>query len=776
MLLVISFRLIYNLKKPIVKVAYEKRERRVIMKNTARSRGNILRHDPKLLTTLLDVSNLVSSTMELEPLLEAILDKLGNIIEYKNAKIFTVFGAQIRVIAHRSGLTSEQMNFYSLPLGARLDLYKKPIVIDDIYAEVEPAITFRKNMGDYLDTVFKGIHCWMCLPMISKDKVIGVLTLDHSKADYYNAHHVELGTAFANQAAIEFENAKLYNETFKKADEIRTMFNIQQAITSRLELDSVLKLIADEARRLSNANSTAVFLIEGEELVLSVFSGVSSEDAAGLRLPVYGSAIGESLKKKESVILDQSLLEQKPDRKLIEITGMYTCICVPLLAGSRAIGVIAAFSKHDGEFDAEDERVFNMFAPSVVIGIENARLYQEEKRRHLEDKQRRYVAEGLRDILAVLNSNRSLEEILDFIIKEAARLLNTDSAALYRLHADKNTLVLEAACGLPHLVPRITSVHVGVGIPGRAFTGREPVVMEDICKLDSMLNEVPDTDNHKKWLRSNCTGLIAVPLICMDEVYGGIVLYIKKDIKRPARGVSKEDIELAMTFADQAALAIDNARLRKQAEEMAVAAERNRLARDLHDAVTQTLFSASLIAEVLPRIWERSREDGIKRLEELRQLTRGALAEMRTLLFELRPATLVEAPLEELLRQLSEATTGRARVPVTLSIDGQVKLPTEVKIAFYRIAQEALNNIAKHACAKKAAVTLKVNNSRQRGIAVAEMSITDDGCGFDPSKVTSEHFGVSIMRERADAIGGKLKVNSREGKGTAIELVWKGSI
>lgn len=734
-----------------------------------------LQHNARLLTTLLDVSNLVSSTMDLQPLLEAILDKLRGIIEYNNARIFAVSDTQIKVIAHRAELTPQQDEIYPFSLGIQLVFDKKPVLIDDLYSDDELATTFRNNMGKYMDSVFKGARCWMSLPMVTKDKVIGVLTLDHHVAGYYKAHHIELGAAFANQAAIEYENAKLYNETVKKADEIKTMFNIQQAITSRLELDAVLKLIAGEAWRLTNSHSTAVFLVDGGDLVLSVFSGEQHNGLVGLRLPVGNSAIGESLLKNESVILDRYQLEQKPDRELIAITGMHTCLCVPLLAGTGAVGVIAAFSRYAGEFDAEDERIFNMFAPSAVIGIENARLYQDEKRRHLEDKQRRHVAEGLRDILAVLNSSRSLDEILDFIIKEAARLMHTDSAALYRLHSDKSTFVLEAACGLPHLTPKVTSARVGIGILGKAFMGRKPVIKTDLTELDSVSNGITDVENHFDWLRSNCTGLIAVPLICMNEVYGGIVLYMKKEEMQPEHSISKEDIELAVTFADQAALAIDNTRLRKQAEDMAVAAERNRLARDLHDAVTQTLFSASLIAEVLPRIWERSREDGLKRLEELRQLTRGALAEMRTLLFELRPATLVEAPLEELLKQLSEAITGRARVPVTLNMNGTVKLPTEVKIAFYRIAQEALNNIAKHSGAQKAIVELKANEDELLGTIHAEMSITDDGRGFDPKKVTSEHFGIGIMHERAEVTGMKLRVESKAGKGTTIELEWKGS-
>ncbi|MCP4517736.1 MAG: PAS domain S-box protein, partial [Delftia sp.] len=162
--------------------------------------------------------------------------------------------------------------------------------------------------------------------------------------------------------------------------------------------------------------------------------------------------------------------------------------------------------------------------------------------------------------------------------------------------------------------------------------------------------------------------------------------------------------------------------LEQQVKEQAVAAERSRLARDLHDAVSQTLFSASLIADVLPQIWERNPDEGQRRLEEIRQLTRGALAEMRALLLELRPTALAEADLGDLLRQLAEATTGRARVPVALEVEGEPSGPLapDVKVALYRIAQESLNNVAKHAGASQVTVGLRYQGER------VEVRISDD--------------------------------------------------
>jgi signal transduction histidine kinase len=738
-----------------------------------------LKQRTKLLSTLLDVSNLVSSTMELKPLLEAILDRLRIILDYNDARFFMVAGDRLRVFAHRTDFPREEEENRTIPLdsappGLRTILDRKPVLIPDLYGGDPAAVSFRSVMDVYLYDTLKGIGSWLGLPMIVKDRVVGILALGHSGKNFYRPDDIELGMAFANQAAIEFENAKLYNETIKRADELRTMLNIQQAITSRLDLDAVLRLIAEESRRLTDSHSTAVFLVDGGELVFSVFSGGGDSGLIGYRSPIESSIMGRNLLKGKSVRLEDVHSDDGADIELLIRAGVRSCLCVPLIAGTKPVGVIAATNKLTGDFDAEDERILNMFAPSAVIGIENARLYQEERRRHQEDKQRRYVAEGLRDMLAILNSDKSVDEIMNFIIKEAARLMGTDSGSIYRLNEDRDALLIETACGLPDGYATHMEVPLGAGAIGRAVSERTPIVVSDMAAFVKTSSEKAGPAPQLQWLRENCGGLIALPLICKDEIYGGIVLYFKKDRGKPGNGkeFSRDMIELAMTFADQAALVIDNARLRLQAGKVAVAAERNRLARDLHDAVTQTLFSASLIAEVLPRLWERNPEDGKKRLEDLRQLTRGALAEMRTLLFELRPATLVEAVLEELLRQLAESVTGRARIPVGLKIEGRGVLATEVKIALYRIAQEALNNVAKHSDAAEAEVNLQYLDEECGGKKAVRLKISDNGKGFEPGSITSEHLGVGIMRERAEAIGAELCVNSRPGAGTNIILYY----
>lgn len=224
--------------------------------------------------------------------------------------------------------------------------------------------------------------------------------------------------------------------------------------------------------------------------------------------------------------------------------------------------------------------------------------------------------------------------------------------------------------------------------------------------------------------------------------------------------------DLALTVANQAAITMVNAELFENAQTLAALEERQRLARNLHDAVNQSLFSAGLIAEVLPRLWERDPEEGRQSLEDLRRLTRGAQADMRLLLAELLPSTLTDAELGDLLRLLGNALAGRTNIPININVVGEGKLPADVQVALYRLCQEGLNNIAKHAGASQVDIQLQYEKD------AVELRIRDDGRGFDPQQTPPGHYGLSMMRERAAAMEAKLSITSQPGKGTEIVIRW----
>ncbi len=305
---------------------------------------------------------------------------------------------------------------------------------------------------------------------------------------------------------------------------------------------------------------------------------------------------------------------------------------------------------------------------------------------------------------------------------------------------------------------------LGQGQVANTIMQGKPMVMPDVAPVLAATRGTVSPELYEQIERTltRYQAILAVPMLIGGELYGGLAMYYPEP-----REFTPADIALAEDLADHLSLALENARLREAAEEDAASAERSRLARDLHDAVTQTLFSASLIAEVLPQLWERNPEEGRKRLGQLRDLTRGALAEMRTLLLELRPAALEESSLCDLLLQLAEAARGRAGVEIAVEIEGECELSSEVKIALYRIAQEALNNVVKHAAAKHAWVALERTGEGVR------LAVVDDGAGFDQAAVGSDRLGQGIMRERAESIGATLSVTSAPGEGTRVEAVWQ---
>ena len=266
-----------------------------------------------------------------------------------------------------------------------------------------------------------------------------------------------------------------------------------------------------------------------------------------------------------------------------------------------------------------------------------------------------------------------------------------------------------------------------------------------------------------------------VPLAIKDRIIGAI------GVAHTVRNYfTAHHAGLAQTVANQAAITMVNSELYENAQALATLQERQRLAQNLHDAVNQSLFSAGLIAEVLPRLWERDPVEGRRSLEDLRRLTRGAQADLRLLLAELRPSTLTDAELGDLLRLLANALAGRTNLPIRVIVTGQEtmqaqkSLPADVQVVLYRLCQEGLNNIARHAGASRVDIRLEYETGS------VELHIRDDGRGFNPAQLTPGHYGLVMMRERAASVGASLSITSHQGQrniddsegGTEIIVRW----
>ena len=269
----------------------------------------------------------------------------------------------------------------------------------------------------------------------------------------------------------------------------------------------------------------------------------------------------------------------------------------------------------------------------------------ERERSQLAEREQRTLAEALRDTAALITSTLRLEEVLDRILSEIGKLVRHDSTSIVLVEGDmaRTVRVRTEINQLPMDHEKSTQVPISqLPIYQHIAKARQPFIIQD-TKNSAVWSDQP----HASWIRA----YLGVPIQIEDEVIGLI------NLNSTTPGFfGPVHAERLQAFANQAAIAIQNARLYKRAQELAALQERQRLAHDLHDAVSQTLWTTSLLADVLPTIWIENQEEGQRTLEKLRRLTRGAQAEMRTLLLELRPMALSETQLEDLLDQLAKAT------------------------------------------------------------------------------------------------------------------------
>ena len=321
----------------------------------------------------------------------------------------------------------------------------------------------------------------------------------------------------------------------------------------------------------------------------------------------------------------------------------------------------------------------------------------------LEIERRRQELEALLSADDRMQRYLHQDQVLQALVDVAVDNMRADKSAVIWWDEKREKLVMRVARGFdPQAVREIYFVP-GEGIVAGVAQSGEPALVED--SLTDPRRNLENPRSVKFAQDEGIRSFMFFPITIGEEIVGVFNVSYGKP-----HAIGEEEKRLFQALTQRAALQIENARLYERSQELAVLEERSRLARELHDAVTQTLFSASLVAEALPTTWERDAQEGRGLLQELRGLCRGALAEMRTLLLELRPARLVETRLDDLLRQLGEAASGREGIPVAVQVEGQAhaaKLPPDVHIALYRITQEALNNVVKHARAHQVTVRLR---------------------------------------------------------------------
>jgi two-component system, NarL family, sensor histidine kinase DevS len=530
---------------------------------------------------------------------------------------------------------------------------------------------------------------------------------------------------------------------------MRALVKTGVAITSELSLDALLQRLVEAASELTGARYAALGVIDrsGSELERFLTTGIDTETHAAIgELPRGRGILGVLIREHAPLRLHNLGDDPRSVGFPPNHPPMGTFLGVPIHLRGVAYGNLYLTEKAGGEdFTDEDQELVELLASQAAVAIENARLYEAATGW---SKQ----LESLNEVGNALATETDLDRLLDLVARRLRELLDARLVTVL-LPSGDDQLRFAAVAGDRGELTGATMTR-STSKSGRVLERRQSE------RVDSVLDD-PDVDHEAMRLIGASTGLW-VPLLVRGRAIGVLAAHDKlgADVR-----FTDTDLRLAETFAARAALAVDLSEriardsLRRVVEGQEL--ERRRLARELHDETGQALTSILLGLKALE---ERLKDPASRAAtEELRELVVSTLRDVRRLAVELRPSALDDFGLVAALERLAESFAEQTGISVDFqtALAGE-RLAEEVETALYRIVQESLTNVVKHAQARRVSILL----ARKAGAVKAV--VEDDGQGFDPAEQTDGGYGLMGMRERLALLGGRLEVESSHDGGTTI--------
>ena len=533
---------------------------------------------------------------------------------------------------------------------------------------------------------------------------------------------------------------------------LRALFDASIALTSELSLESLLQKLVEAAAALTGARYAALGVVDeaGTALEQFVTTGIDDQTFAAIGdLPHGRGILGVLIREARPLRLGNLNEDPRAVGFPPNHPPMRTFLGVPVLLRGVAYGNLYLTEKESGgDFTAEDEELVTLLAAQAAVAIENARLYESATRwsRQLE---------SLHEIVRSLAGETDLDRLLDLVCRRVRELINA-RLVLIALPSGDDELRIAAADG---------EGEAAYGLLGnrlRRAGSKSGRVLErrQSARVDSVLDD-PEVDQDEARRMGIRTGLY-VPLVARGRAIGIVAVHDKLG---PEARFSDADLRLAEIFAARAAVAVDlSERVARDTVRRVIDAqelERRRLARELHDETGQALTSILL---GLKAIRAAASEEEAQRAEsELREMVVQALQDVRSLAVELRPSALDDFGLAPALERL--AATFEERSGVKTAVQSSLpdeRLPAEVETVLYRLVQEALTNVVKHAGADRVSIIL---TARDGGVSAV---VEDDGRGFSSEDVRPDALGLVGMRERIALVGGTLEIESNPQGGTAV--------
>ena len=699
------------------------------------------------LETLLDVARDSASSLELDIVLDRLMNRLEPLIGHTAIAINLYEDGRNSVLARRGpgslapgrltpGMRPEEFD--------RLHGAGEAVIIDDIRGPSELAVAYRRLVGDMLDTVLTHVTSYMAVPLRGKSGTFGSLGISSPEPGRYNGEDGRLLMAFADHAALAIENAGLYEESRRRASEMEALHRADDALHRSLDLRDVLDALNDLAVDLLAADSAIVYTWEQSTGLFEVAAvkGYSAEiqefmvDLARQRPPEHSPPL-------EIHVVEDARLDPAAPRELLDITGLRALVEVPIMSDGRLFGFFTVGYLTPKVFGPADRHLFSTLAARAGVAVQNARLFEETRRRARE-------MEALHRADEALHRSLHQPDVIKAMNDLAFELLGADGSVMYTWDPETGRGDVAATRGFsPELDALIASRF-------RDHAGEPPssaaVVASEDARSDPSLDQVVVE-------ATGVRSLVELPIMSGDRLFGVFSVGY-----RHPRQFREAERQLFSTFATRAGVAMENARLFDEAQKAASLEERQKLARELHDSVSQALYGIALGARTA-RMWlDREADRAKEPLDYALGLAEVGLAEMRALIFELRPESLEAEGIVAALNRQAAAIGARYEIEVVTDFDAEPELTPRAREALYRIAQESMHNVVKHAGAGRIDIRL-ASDSRS-----VMLEVSDNGHGFDPHGEFPGHLGLRSMAERAEAVGAAYEIQSRAGAGTRVRV------
>ena len=598
------------------------------------------------------------------------------------------------------------------------------------------------------------IHTSLGVPIIRGDEIVGTFfvgSTDQSRR--FGQRDMETLELFAKHAALALGNARLYEEARAQTARLETLREAIEQISSELDLPILLNRLAISTVRLLDADSGMIALMDEEGGDLRIEAGVNlPSQLLGQRI-APGDWLGNLEDAPPAALLIGPDDPPPPDLVSSHTVG-HAHIAAPIWWQGRLVGIFSLSSaRQDKRFSQVDLDTLALLARHAAVAIENAGLYTALQERFSQ-------VEGISTVGAALVEEHDLDQVLRTVTEQIIDLLGADGCSIFLLPAETERDDTAAELGLA----------VALGVGAEAFRGRKlplydsltgSAILERKPRLETDLLAGPP-ERAPALRRVGIDSLLAVPLQTSRRMIGSINAY-----GAPGKRFGQRDIAIMTLFAQQAAVAIENARLHEQGRVLAVAEERNRMAREIHDTLAQGFTGIILQLQVAESMLDGEEPVARERLTRAQELARSSLREARRSVWNLRPSSLQGRSLAEALRDHLAEWRDHTGIEGALYVEGQPRpLAPETEETLLRVAQEALNNTYKHAGARRVEITLTLEP------VTVLLAICDDGAGIDGEHPRGEGsgFGLVSMRERVTRLGGDFAIESGPGQGTCVRV------